>query len=166
LRDGGAWWTRVRPSPAIGDEYAAALDAVCRRFGRLVALGGGLLLLVTLLALLVGASDGTGAVVVTAAVAAIAARWARGSSARPVTNSGRWRLGRPVPTAIHLSFPFPSRAGPSLAAPAHDWESGATGALEPLVPETWVPTSGVSSDQTGAPAVEGPSPSRHRRWGT
>jgi hypothetical protein len=92
---------------------------------------------------------------VTAAIAAIAAAlgaWLVHSIRHQLRPLAAWPA-RPDrdPTLV----PVPVASGPSLATPAHDWESGATGALEPLVPETGVPPLvGVSSDQTGASAGE------------
>jgi len=74
LRDGGARWTRLRRSPRPASrEYAVALDAVCRAGGRLLLVGGEVLLLVTVLALVAGVGDALGAVVVAAAAAVVAA---------------------------------------------------------------------------------------------
>jgi hypothetical protein len=110
LRDGGAWWTRGRRSRG-GREYAAALDAVCRAGGRRLVLGGGLLVLLTVLALVAGASDGIGAAVVGVATAATAAGLAAWFARRGATTSGRWRRGRPTP------MPMPRLTSPPRILP-------------------------------------------------
>ena len=160
LRDGGAWWTRLRRSSAAGREYAAALDAVCRTAGRLLALGGGLLLLVTLLALLGGASDGVGAATVavgTAAVAVALTAWLVRSTRHQIRPLAAWPTH---PSPAPESDDPPSLAVASARGPA---ETGGTAETRPGVPSAAVgdddplQDEAVRSEADATAAIEAPN---------
>ena len=164
LGDGGAWWTRVRRSRGHGREYAAALDAVCRAGGRLLALGGGLLVLVTVLALVAGASAGVGAAIVgvtVTTVTALLAAW--------LLHANRHRL-RPLaawPThAESAPLPAPKVDDPPPLAVTIDDEVAASGVAAvppPPVPSRQdgdddpLPAAPDEGEAGGPPAIEAPA---------
>ena len=163
LRNGGAWWTRGRRSRG-GREYAAALDAVCRASGRRLVLGGGLLVLLTVLALVAGASDGIGAAVVgvaTAATAAGLAAWfaqARRHHLRPLA---AWPAHPDADAALDLaSAQTPDPDGPPRLADAIDrglTEGGTVAVAVAAPPEP-------NGDAAPLPAEEGQDGAGGPRW--
>ena len=171
LRDVGPWWRRARPEQAL--EASELIRRVawgrgCRAAGRTLALAGGALCLMPVVALIAGLSDRLGAILVlavlalaTGGVVAWSATYAHRYHPRPLR---RHPVGRATPSGDELA---PAALDPPIATPpvppsdalpireADDAAPATAEQVHPTVPEATPPHEAAAPAASEDPAAAG-----------